>query len=155
MVYVAPHRYRPISLGLSRKLKYPVPGYNGTHFRGDSGMKWFLILWFLPVSLIGAWYGLSYHDINFGFLMLSRQVHDMVFQIYGNMLGMEPEAIPPLLLKAIILDSFILLGIAAFRWRRSIAAWIRVRYAAFRAEPEQPDYPALSADAEDSLSSAP
>ena len=118
-------------------------------------MKWFLILWFLPISLIGAWYGLSYHDINFGFLMLSRQVHDMVFQVYGNMLGMEPEAIPPLLLKAIIVDSFIILGIAAFRWRRQIKAWVKARYAAYRAEPDEIDYSALSADSEDSLSRAP
>jgi hypothetical protein len=129
--------------------------HNGTHFRGDSGLKWFLILWFLPISLMGAWYGLSYHDINFGFLMLSRQVHDMVLQIYGNMLGMEPDAIPPLLLKAIILDSLILLGIAAFRWRRGIAARVKARYAAFKAEPEQPDYSDLSVDNEESLSSAP
>lgn len=118
-------------------------------------MKWFLILWFLPISLVGAWYGLSYHDINFGFLMLSRQVHDMVFQIYGNMLGMDPEAIPPLLLKALIFDSFIVLGIAAFRWRRQISALVKTRYAAYKAKRDGADYSALPADSEESLSSAP
>ena len=65
-------------------------------------MKWFLIMWFVPVTLLGSWYGLSYHDINFGFIMLSRQVHDLVFEIYGSMMGMPPEDIPPLILKAIV-----------------------------------------------------
>ncbi|MEM6461029.1 MAG: DUF6105 family protein [Pseudomonadota bacterium] len=118
-------------------------------------MKWFLILWFVPVTFIGVWYGLSYHDMNFGFIMLSRQVHDLVFQIYGDMLGIPPADIPPLVLKAIILDSAIVLGIAAFRWRRSIAARIKARFGS--SEEDQPvnDYTPLSPDNEESLSRAP
>ncbi|MEX3009293.1 DUF6105 family protein [Hoeflea sp. TYP-13] len=127
-------------------------------------MKWFLILWFAPILFLGSWYGLSYHDINFGFIMLSRQVHDLVFQIYGDMLGMRPESIPPLLLKAIIVDSFIVLGIACFRWRKKIIAWVKARYAAYFAVPEETAYAAvpsdtvysaLPADSEESLSKAP
>ncbi|MCP4318868.1 MAG: hypothetical protein GY789_23445 [Hyphomicrobiales bacterium] len=118
-------------------------------------MKWFLILWFVPIIFLGSWYGLSYHDINFGFIMFSRQVHDLVFQIYGDMLGIPPADIPPLVLKAIILDSFIVVGIACFRWRRKIIAWVKARYAAYAADPEENVYSALPADNEESLSSAP
>ncbi|WP_419912521.1 DUF6105 family protein [Hoeflea sp.] len=118
-------------------------------------MKWFLILWFVPVALIGSWYGLSYHDINFGFIMLSRQVHDLVFQIYGEMLGMPPESIPPLLLKALIVDSLIVLAIACFRWRKQIWAWIQSKRSAFEEQPLEPVYSELPVESDESLSRAP
>lgn len=89
-------------------------------------MKLLLILWGLPVTLLTSWYTLSYYDINFGTQFLSRDMHDLVFLIYGHMLGMEPEAIPPLVLKAIVIDSLIVFGIALLRWkRRPIGAAIR------------------------------
>ncbi|MDA4846769.1 DUF6105 family protein [Hoeflea poritis] len=118
-------------------------------------MKWFLILWFVPVALIASWYGLSYHDINFGFIMLSRQVHDLVFQVYGEMLGMPPDAIPPLLLKALVVDSLIVLAIACFRWRKQIRAWVQSRREAFAERPAEPAYPELPVESEESLSRAP
>eukprot|EP01030_Chromulinospumella_sphaerica_P033920 gene33920-34866_t len=34
--------------------------------------------------LLAGWYGLSYYDMSFGFFMLTRQTHDLVFQVYGN-----------------------------------------------------------------------
>jgi hypothetical protein len=108
-------------------------------------MKWFLILWALPIALLGGWYGLSYYDMNFGIFMLTREVHDLVFQIYGNILGVPPESLPPLVLRAIIVDSFIVLGIIAFRRRRKISAWWQARHQASSA--------ALAS--EESLSSAP
>ena len=80
-------------------------------------MKWFLILWALPLGLLGAWYGLSYYDINFGLQFFSRDLHDLVFQIYGSLLGMEPEAIPGLVLKAIIVDTAIVLGLIMLKRR--------------------------------------
>ena len=109
-------------------------------------MKWFLLAWIIPVTLLGGWYGLSYHDIHFGFVMLSRRAHDLVFQIYGQMLGMPPEAIPPLLLKAIVVDSLIVLAIVAFRYRKDIANWWRERRGAYQDQP---------VDSEDNLSKAP
>lgn len=115
-------------------------------FRGFGRMKWFLLAWFVPVALLGGWYGLSYHDIHFGFVLLSRRAHDLVFQIYGNMLGMPPEAIPPLVLKAIIVDSLIVLGIVAFRYRKGIARWYRERRGVYADVP---------AESEESLSKAP
>ncbi|MEO4041137.1 DUF6105 family protein [Hoeflea sp. CAU 1731] len=109
-------------------------------------MKWFLILWFVPVSLISAWYGLSYYDLNFGVFMLTRDVHDLVFKIYGDLLGIPPTDIPPLLLRALIVDSMIVMAIVAFRYRKKIIAWFRARRAAWADQ---------SREAEESLSSAP
>jgi hypothetical protein len=107
-------------------------------------MKWFLILWAFPIALLGSWYGLSYYDMNFGIFMLTRDAHDLVFQIYGNILGIAPESIPPLVARAIVVDSFIVLGIVAFRRRRQILTWWQAR---------RQSSPALARD--ESLSSAP
>lgn len=68
-----------------------------------------LILWAGPVALLGSWYWLSYYDLSFGFFMLTRQTHDLVFQIYGNILGLPPESLPPLVARAIAVDSLIVL----------------------------------------------
>ncbi|KJF68656.1 MULTISPECIES: DUF6105 family protein [Rhizobium] len=86
-------------------------------------MKWFLILWAGPVALLGSWYWLSYYDMSFGFYMLTRQTHDLVFQIYGNILGLPPESLPPLVARAIAVDSLIVFAILAFRKRKQIASW--------------------------------
>ena len=90
-------------------------------------MKWFLILWAGPVMLLCSWYSLSYYDMSFGVFMLTRQAHDLVFQIYGSVLGIPPESIPPLVARAIAVDSLIVFGIIAFRKRAAIAAWWRRR----------------------------
>lgn len=108
-------------------------------------MKWFLILWAGPVLLLGAWYGLSYYDMSFGFFMLTRETHDLVFKIYGNILGIDPQALPPLVARAIAVDSLIVLAIVAFRKRRQIAAWWKARYGAGE----------VGAARDESLSSAP
>lgn len=90
-------------------------------------MKWFLILWAGPVMLLGSWYSLSYYDMSFGIFMLTRQAHDLVFQIYGHVLGIPPETIPPLVARAIGIDSLIVFAMIAFRRRAAIAAWWRKR----------------------------
>ncbi|WP_104665680.1 DUF6105 family protein [Ensifer adhaerens] len=113
-------------------------------------MKWFLILWAGPVLLLIGWYGLSYYDMSFGFFMLTRQTHDLVFQIYGNVLGIPPESIPPLVARAIVVDSLIVFAIIGFRKRRQIAAWYRRRFGAVAPQSERPS---RASDA--SLSSAP
>jgi hypothetical protein len=110
-------------------------------------MKWFIILWAGPVALLGSWYGLSYYDMSFGFFMLTRQTHDLVFQVYGNILGIPPETIPPLVARAIAFDSLIVLAIVAFRKRKAIAAWWRRRQSS-KGE-------LAAARSEESLSSAP
>jgi len=107
-------------------------------------MKWFLILWFAPVSLIIIWYGLSYNDV--GLIFFSREVHDMTFKMYGDILGIPPDAIPPLLFRALAVDSLIVFSIVAFRYRKTIAAWIGKR---------QESYSEPVSEKEDILSSAP
>ena len=109
-------------------------------------MKWFLILWAGPIALLGSWYSLSYYDMSFGIFMLTRQAHDLVFQIYGNVLGIPPETIPPLVMRAIAVDSLIVFALIGFRKRKAIAAWWRGR----QSSTEVPSLPRA-----DSLSSAP
>lgn len=92
-------------------------------------MKWLLIFWACPVALLTGWYGLSYYDMSFGIFMLTRQAHDLVFQIYGHALGIPPETIPPLVARAMVIDSFIVFGIIAVRKRQEIMAWYRSRFA--------------------------
>ena len=91
-------------------------------------MKWFLFLWAMPIGLLGGWYGLSYYDMSFGFFMLTRDAHDLVFQIYGHILGIPPEDLPPLVARAIVFDSFLVLALIAFRRRKRILAWWRARH---------------------------
>ena len=86
-------------------------------------MKLFLILWAGPIVLLGSWYSLSYYDMSFGIFMLTREAHDLVFTIYGNVLGIPPETIPPLVARAIIVDSCIVFAIIGFRKRKAIANW--------------------------------
>jgi hypothetical protein len=91
-------------------------------------MKWFLILWACPIILLTGWYGLSYYDMSFGIFMLTRQAHDLVFAIYGNVLGIPPETIPPLVARAIAFDSLLVFAIIAYRKRREIRAWYSRRF---------------------------
>lgn len=63
---------------------------------------------------------MSVNDLNFGSIYLSRQLHDMVFAVYAQTLGVAPETIPPMIAWACIVDTGIIGAIAAFRWR---AAW--------------------------------
>lgn len=108
-------------------------------------MRALLLLWALPLVLFWGWYFLSLNDLNFGYVMLSRQLHDVVFQIYGDMLGVDPAIVPGMVAKACAFDSLIVLpAIWAFRRRRTIAGWIRAardrwtRHSAHEAGPELP-----------------
>lgn len=80
-------------------------------------MRIFLLLWFVPLVFFWGWYGLSANDISFGTRMFSREIHDLVFKIYADGLGTTPDKIPAMVAWACIVDSLIVLGIAAFRWR--------------------------------------
>jgi hypothetical protein len=113
----------------------------------DARMKWVLFFWALPLAVLGSWYTLSYYDINFGYLILSRQMHDVVFQVYGNILGIPPESIPPLVLRAIVVDTLLLIAIMSFRRRKAITAWWKSR--------QSSKAPEASLKMDDSLSSAP
>ncbi|MBP1860931.1 DUF6105 family protein [Rhizobium herbae] len=114
-------------------------------------MKWFLILWACPIIILTGWYGLSYYDMSFGIFMLTRQAHDLVFAVYGNVLGLPPETIPPLVARAIAFDSLVVFAIIAYRKRREIRAWYNGRFPA--AQPSESKAGPFAKDA--NLSSAP
>ncbi|MEM7464413.1 MAG: DUF6105 family protein, partial [Pseudomonadota bacterium] len=95
-------------------------------------MRYILILWFAPLALFWGWYGLSAYDINMGMVFFSRNLHDAVFAIYGDTLGVAPETIPPMIAGASIVDSAIIGAIAAFRWRANwypqTKSWVVEKY---------------------------
>ena len=88
-------------------------------------MRALFAFWAAPLVLFWGWFFLSLNDINFGYVMLSRQLHDLVFQLYGQMLGIDPGIIPGMVARACVFDSFLLLGLVAFRRRRQIAEWVK------------------------------
>jgi hypothetical protein len=91
-------------------------------------MRFLFWFWLTPLVLFWSWFGLSYYDINFGLLFLRRELHDLVFRIYGSLLGVDPTVIPVLFLKACIFDTFLIFGIIAYRKRRQIRQWWAARH---------------------------
>lgn len=94
-------------------------------------MRYILVFWGLPMGLFWGWFALSYHDMHFGMLFLSRAVHDYAFAVYGHILGIDPSTIPPLVAKACVVDTAIIFGIFGFRRRREIGDWVRAQREAF------------------------
>lgn len=92
-------------------------------------MRSLILFWGLPLGFFWSWYFLSMHDISFGTTFFSRQMHDVMFSIYGNLLQIEPSAVPPIIAKACVVDTLFLLGIVAFRRRKAIRAWWEARRA--------------------------
>ena len=90
-------------------------------------MRYIILFWALPMGLFWSWFGLSFHDINFGMLFFSRLLHDEVFRLYGDILGLDPSILPGMVARACILDTVLIFGILAFRRRKPIAAWMRER----------------------------
>lgn len=84
-------------------------------------MRIILTLWFVPLVLFWGWYALSANDMHFGYAMLSRQVHDLVFAVYAKTLGVDADVIPGMIAGACAVDTAIIMAIAAFRWR---ASWL-------------------------------
>ncbi len=88
-------------------------------------MRYLIALWAFPLVLFWGWYFLSLNDISFGYVVLSRRLNDVVFELYGEMLGIDPATIPPMIARTCVFDSFLVAGIIAFRRRKAIAAWAR------------------------------
>jgi hypothetical protein len=80
-------------------------------------MRAILLLWTLPLVFFWTWFALSANDVSFGTIFFSRQLHDLMMQIYGNVLGVSPDHVPSILAWACIVDTAIILAIAALRWR--------------------------------------
>lgn len=83
-------------------------------------MRLVLIFWAGPLSFFWGWYFLSLNDINFGTTFFSRPLHDLVFKVYGNILGVSPDAVPAMAAEACVVDTLILLALLAFRHRRAL-----------------------------------
>ena len=110
-------------------------------------MKYLVATWAAPLVLFWGWYFLSLNDINFGTVYLTRQLHDIVFQIYGEQIGMDPAQIPILIAEVCLMDTAIVAGLWALRRHREIAAWARERYQRYfpaepklEASPEEPRF---------------
>ena len=89
-------------------------------------MRWLLWMWFAPMAFFWSWFVLAAAD--FGYVFFGREVYDQTFGIYASLLGVAPETLPPLVLKACIVDSALVLGIFAFARRKRIMAWYRERH---------------------------
>ncbi len=90
-------------------------------------MRYILLFWGLPMGFFWSWYFLSVNDFSFGMLFFSRVIHDEVFGLYGQFLGIDPAALPPLVARACVVDSILIFGILAFRRRREIIGWVKER----------------------------
>jgi hypothetical protein len=98
-------------------------------------MRYLLLFWALPMGLFWGWYYLSYNDMNFGLLMFSRPVHDYAFGFYADLLGIDPQTIPPLVARACVVDTGLILAIFAFRRRASIMRSLRAARERYLAAP--------------------
>jgi hypothetical protein len=94
-------------------------------------MRYIILFWVLPMGFFWGWYFLSLNDASPQFFFFSRQMHDLVFEVYGDILGMEPALLPPLVVRACVVDTILIFAIFAFRRRRPISLWlgeVRLRY---------------------------
>lgn len=101
-------------------------------------MRWIFGLWALPLVIFWGWYFLSANDVHFGFVMLTRRAHDIIFELYGSMLGIDPASIPALVAKACVVDTLVILTIWAFRRRRTIAEWLKAMRGRYLGEVTSP-----------------
>lgn len=90
-------------------------------------IRYIFLFFAIPVGLFWLWYWVSYFDLHFGFLVLSRLFHDYYFVTAGNMTGIPPEQIPGMLARVSAIDLGIILAIWAFRRRREIREWWQKR----------------------------
>ena len=88
-------------------------------------MRWVLGMWALPMGVFWGWFFLSAANMHFGYVMLTRQVHELVFEIYGETLGVDPQTLPAMVAKACVVDTLLLLAICAFRRRSQLADWVK------------------------------
>ena len=91
-------------------------------------MRYVFTAWASPLLFFWGWYFLSLNDINFGTIYLTRELHDIVFQLCGMMLKIDPGEIPWMIAEACIIDTLLVLAIWAFRRRRELYAWSTERY---------------------------
>ena len=101
-------------------------------------MRYIFWFWFVPMSIVWLWFGLSYYDINFGFTFLSRPTHDFVFNLYSHLTGISRDMLFLLLIRACVVDSALIFAIYGFRRRKDIRAWWAARKAVEEKSESQP-----------------
>lgn len=89
-------------------------------------MRYIFAIWAAPLVLFWGWYFASINDMHFGYWMLSRQFNLAIFELYGELLGVDPATIPWMMGKAFLVDTLIILAIWAYRRRKLIAERVRV-----------------------------
>ncbi len=92
-------------------------------------MRALLIFWAAPLGFFWGWYFLSLNNLNFGTTFFSRELHDLVFIIYGDVLGVDPDTIPALAARACVVDTLLIMAIFAFRKRATIKQWWQAKRA--------------------------
>ncbi len=117
-------------------------------------MRVILFLWFFPLVLFWGWFALSVNDWSFGFVMLSRELHDVVFDIYARTLGVERELLPGMIAGACAVDSALIMAIAAFRWRASWMPHLREMLASYWQDDPVDDSAPVNGNAYDGLTAA-
>jgi Family of unknown function (DUF6105) len=90
-------------------------------------MRYFLALWVLPVGGLLAWLFLASNNYAFGTFFFSRTMYDLVFGIYGEILGVDPDTLPRLVYKALVLDTLIVASLFALKRRKDIMHWWKTR----------------------------
>ena len=90
-------------------------------------MRFFLVLWVLPVGGLAVWLFMASHDYSFGTMFFSRDMFDLVFGIYANILGVDAAVLPPLIYKALVVDTLIVAALFALKRRKDIMAWWKSR----------------------------
>lgn len=86
--------------------------------RRGGAARYILFFWALPLGFFWGWYYLSLMDV--GERMLTREANRLVFEFYGNILGIEPATLPALMAQGCLIDSLIIFAFFAFRQRRAV-----------------------------------
>ena len=90
-------------------------------------MRYFLALWVLPVGGLATWLFMASNDYSMGTFFFSRAMYDLVFGIYGEILGVDPATLPPLVYKALVVDTIIVAALFALKRRKDIIGWWKSR----------------------------
>jgi Family of unknown function (DUF6105) len=90
-------------------------------------MRYFLLLWVLPVGGLALWLFLASNDYSMGIFFFSRGMFDLVFSVYAEILGVDAAVLPPLVNKALMVDTLIVVALFALKRRKDIIAWWKRR----------------------------
>jgi Family of unknown function (DUF6105) len=95
-------------------------------------MRYFLLFWVLPVGGLALWLFMASNDYSFGMMFFSREMFDLVFGVYADILGVDPAILPPLVYKALVVDTLIVAALFALKRHKDIIAWWKARRDAVR-----------------------